>query len=112
MHLLGEEIDFKRNLHHSLTRYRTWWVILIITIIFDYLTTLNFVQAYGPSAEANQVVRWLIEGLGVYVGTAIGKSLQLIAVLTMVSLKQRMGNLFLLVVILLNCWAVVINSII
>lgn len=109
MQLLGEEIDFKGNLLYSFKRYRVWWVILLVTMVFDYLTTLNFVEVYGPKSEANLVIRWLIINTDVYIGTAFGKLLQLVSVMVMVSLKRRLGNLFMLVVILLNCWAVVIN---
>ena len=83
----------------------------MVTITFDYLTTLNFVGKLGVEAEANRVVAWLIKALGVYLGVFFGKMLQLAAVVLFVCLHQRLGNLFLLVVILLNCWAVVMNSI-
>jgi hypothetical protein len=43
-------------------------------------------------------------------GNLAGKGLQLLAVIGFVGLHRRLGNIFLLFVILLNCWAVVINS--
>lgn len=111
MTLLGANINLIENLIFSLNRYRIWWVILLITIIFDYLTTLYFVSKLGPNAEANKVVAWLINNLGLYLGVLIGKLLQLISVLLIVSLSKKVGNLFLLIIILLNCWAVVMNTI-
>lgn len=110
MKILDSEINLKENLDFSLHRYRIWWVILLITIIFDYLTTLNFVSKLGVEAEANQVVGWLIKNLGLLSGLFIGKLLQLASVIIFVCLHQRLGNLFLLFTILLNCWAVVMNS--
>ena len=111
MNVLGSEINFKENLLFSINKYQVWWLILLVTIIFDYLTTLYFVSMLGPDAEANEVVGWLIRALGLHVGVIVGKSMQLISVILFVSLSQRLGNLFLLIVILLNCWAVVMNTI-
>jgi len=108
--VLGQEVDFKGNLLFSLQRYLVWWLILIVTMIFDYLSTLYFVEKYGSHLEANYVVRVLIENAGVTVGTLIGKLLQIVAVVFFVCLHRRLGNLFLLIVIVLNCWAVVINT--
>lgn len=111
MKILGSEIDLKQNLLYSFNRYGVWWIILLVTIVFDYLTTLYFVSKLGAEAEANQVVAWLINHVGLYLGVLIGKLLQLAAVVIFVSLNQKLGNLFLLIVILLNCWAVVMNTI-
>ena len=111
MKLLGSEINLKENLRFSLNRYLIWWIILLITIVFDYLTTLYFVSKLGADAEANNIVAWLINHLGLSLGVFIGKCLQLLAVVLFASLSQRLGNLFLLIVILLNCWAVVMNTV-
>jgi len=73
MKVLGSEINFKENLLFSINKYRVWWLILLVTIIFDYLTTLYFVSKLGPDAEANNVVGWLIRVLGLQVGVFIGK---------------------------------------
>jgi len=110
MRVLGQEVDLKGNLAFSIRRYLVWWLILLVTMIFDYLSTLYFVEKYGSDLEANYVVRILIESFGANIGTLIGKLLQLVAVVFFVSLHRRLGNLFLLIVILLNCWAVVINT--
>jgi len=111
MKILGSEINLKQNLLFSLKRYRVWWAILIVTIVFDYLTTLYFVSKLGSDAEANKVVAWLIGNLGLHVGVLIGKLLQLVSVILIVSLSRKVGNLFLLIIIVLNCWAVVMNTI-
>lgn len=112
MKILGEEINFEENLAYSLRRYRVWWLILLVTIVFDYITTLYFVEKYSVNKEANYVIRLLIENLGIVTGALIGKLLQLISVVVIVSLNRRLGNIFLLLVILLNIWAVVLNSLI
>jgi len=45
MKILDSEINLKENFLFSITRYRIWWIILLITMVFDYLTTVNFVKA-------------------------------------------------------------------
>ncbi len=109
MLILGSEVNLKGNLLFSFRRYLVFWLLLVFTMILDYLTTLIFVGEIGAQAEANMVIWWLITQLGPLLGVLIGKCLQLLAVLVFVSLHQRLGNLFLLVIILLNCWAVIIN---
>ncbi len=112
MRILDEEIEWKENFVYSLRRYPVWWLILIITMVFDFALTVYFVEKYGAGREANHVVRFLVENLGIVTGTLIGKLLQLFAVSMFVCLHRRLGNLFLLIVILLNCWAIVMNSLI
>ncbi len=111
MKILDSKISFKDNFLFSIKRYRIWWLILLVTMVFDYLSTVNFVNKIGVEAEANHVVNWLMTNFGLYLGLFIGKCLQLFSVVMFVCLHQRLGNLFLLITILLNCWAVVINSI-
>lgn len=110
MKILGSEIRLKENILFSLSRYSIWWIILLVTMVFDYLTTLYFVDKLGHEAEANQVVAWLIVNMGLYIGVFIGKLFQLVSVVIFVCLSQRFGNIFLLVIIVLNCWAVVMNT--
>ena len=110
MKFLSSELNIKENLLFSLRTYRVLWLILIITIVFDYLTTVYFISALGVEAEANQVVNWLIENLGLSAGLLIGKLLQLLSVAFVACLGQRVGRIFLVFVILLNCWAVFINT--
>ena len=43
MRLLDQEIKLRENLVYSLNRYPLWWIILIITIFFDFLSTSVFV---------------------------------------------------------------------
>lgn len=110
MKILGSEVTIKENLLFSLSRYLIWWLILLITMAFDFLTTLYFVSKLGADTEANMVIRWLISNLGLSTGVLIGKLFQLISVVMFACLHRRLGNIFLLVIILLNCWAVVINT--
>lgn len=110
MNLLGETIHFRENLHYSLKRYRIWWVILAITIFFDIFTTYAFVTKFGISAEGNVVTRFMMAIAGPDKGNLAGKVFQLVAVVFFVGLHKRSGNFFLLFIVLLNCWAIVVNS--
>ncbi|MBE0585940.1 MAG: hypothetical protein IH612_19545 [Desulfofustis sp.] len=110
MKILGEHIAFRENLVFSLRRYRVWWLILAVTMSFDVFTTSAFIDKFGVDAEANLATKLLMSAVGGDLGNVIGKALQLLAVIGFVGLHRRLGNLFLLFVILLNCWAVVINS--
>lgn len=110
MKLFGTTINFKENLQYSLKRYRVWWAILSVTILFDIFTTYAFVTKYGIEAEGNFFTKSWMLYLDPFCGNLIGKFLQLLSVVSFVGLHQRLGNIFLLFIILLNCWAVVINS--
>lgn len=110
MKLLGENIPFREHIEYSLRRYRVWWVILVVTIVFDIFTTHAFISKFGVNAEGNAITQLLMKLAGPDLGNVIGKILQLIAVFFFVGLHQRLGNFFLLFIILLNCWAVVVNS--
>lgn len=111
MLILDQEIPLKENLRFSLKRYRVWWIILLVTMVLDFFTTLYFVEKYGVVTEGNSVVGWLIRNLGLVAGVFFGKLLQLFSVTVFASLHQKLGNIFLLVVVLFNFWAVVVNVI-
>ena len=110
MWLLGKKIDFIGNIKFSLNRYTLWWIILLVTIVFDIFTTYAFVSKYGIRAEGNLMTKTWMSFIGPHWGNVLGKILQLVSVLFFVGLHKRLGNIFLLFVILLNCWAIVINS--
>jgi len=109
--LLDERVPFRENLLFSIKRYPTWWIILFITMFFDYLSTTVFVSRYGIESEANLTTRLMMLNFSPYLGNFFGKLLQLISVVCFVGLSKRVGNFFLLFIILINCWAIVVNSI-
>jgi hypothetical protein len=110
MKLLGVTVNFFENIKYSTNRYRVWWVILLVTILFDIFTTYAFTSKYGIKAEGNFFTKsWMLYA-GPFYGNLIGKALQVLSVFFFAGLHQRLGNFFLLFIILLNCWAIVINS--
>ncbi len=72
MRLLGEDIKFRENLVFSINRYSVWWIILIITMCFDYLSTTVFVEKYGSEAEANLTTRFMMDYFSPYFGNLFG----------------------------------------
>ncbi len=110
MKILGETISFSENLQFSSRRYFAWWLSLFITMVFDVFTTSVFISKYGIEAEANLSTKILMLNFGSEFGNIVGKLFQLVSVIFFVGLHRRLGNIFLLFIILLNCWAIVINS--
>ena len=111
MKILDEKVAIKENLAFSLKRYWYLWLILLVTILFDYLSTAEFVSKYGIKAEANLITRFMMHALGHDTGNMMGKLLQILSVICMACLSRRIGNFFLLFVIIINSWATIVNSI-
>ena len=109
MLILGEEIDLAGNLRISLRRYWFLWLVLLITICLDFASTMYFMQRDGIIAEANPVIRWLANKFGMVPGVAIGKVLQLVAAAGFTALSLVLSRAILLMLLLLNITAVVIN---
>jgi len=110
MKILDSKVNLKKNLLFSLNKYLFLWLILLVTMVFDYVTTVFFISKLGVRAEANFLIDWLVGHFGLMTGLFIGKSLQLVPVIFFVCMNKRFGNLFLLAVILINIWAVFINT--
>lgn len=109
MIILGEQTDLKRNLISSLRRNWLLWALLLLTVFFDYLSTVYFMSVDGIDTEANGIVRWLAYQLGIIVGVLLGKSLQVLAAVIFVSITQKLARAVLLLLVLLNSLAVLDN---
>lgn len=109
MLILGEHIPLKENLKTSFRRYWYLWLILLLTALFDFVTTVLFMLNEGVDKEANIVVRWLASTIGVFPGVFVGKSLQIIAAIGFSALSLSLARATLLLLLLLNLVAVVIN---
>jgi hypothetical protein len=88
LQIFDQEIPLKENLRFSLNRYTAWWIILLVTMIFDFFTTIYFVDKYGVATEGNSLVSWLIRNLGLVAGVLVGRILQLIPV----TVSEYCGN--------------------
>ena len=64
MRILGEPVALKDNLLKSFRENRLLWTILLITIAFDFATTIFFVLQWGIRVEKNALVRWLASNIG------------------------------------------------
>ena len=107
--ILGEEIPLTKNLKLSLRRHWLLWVLFILTVLLDYLSTLYFMFVDGVHTEANAVVRWLVYEFGLVVGVFLGKGLQVVAAIIFVSLTQKLARAVLLLLVLLNAVAAINN---
>lgn len=100
MKILDKEIPLLENLKQSYYSYWYLWLILIISIMLDSLSTVLFMQDEGIVREANVLIYFLAETFGIIVGVIIGKSLQLIAAIGFAALSYKYSPL---VLVLLSC---------
>ena len=109
MKILNEEIPLLENLKTSLEIHNTFWAVLIVTAVFDFATTILFMRADGIDHERNLMIRFLAETLGMYPGVVLGKILQLFTAIGFAALSLKYARAILLLLIMLNSWAVIIN---
>lgn len=109
MLILDEEIDLVGNIKKSLVKYKYLWMILIISIVLDCLTTIKFMHNESISREANIIIHWLANTFGIIPGVIFGKFLQIIAALGFSSLSFKYSRAILLLLLLLNLLAVYHN---
>ena len=109
MHILGEDVSLKANLLNSLREHSFLWSLLIVTAVFDFVTTYMFMTRYGIAVERNMVVRWLAFNLGIIPGVSIGKSLQIFAAAAFSALSFKYSRPILLLIVGLNMLAIMFN---
>jgi hypothetical protein len=109
MQLLGEHIALKANFLGSLHAHRLLWTILTVTAFFDFASTLFFMSEVGIQVEQNRVIRFLAVTFGIIPGVAIGKCLQLVAAAGLCALAPKHARAILLLIVLLNLVAILIN---
>ena len=109
MRILDSDINLKQNLKESFHRYTALWIVLFATVSFDFITTLSFMYDVGIYREKNYVIRWLASSLGIVPGVFIGKLLQIVAAIGLSALSLKYSRAILLLIILLNLLAVIIN---
>jgi len=109
MKVLDEEIDLIENLKSSFIKYQLLWLFLLITIVLDSLTTINFMQNQSINHEANLIIRWLATIFGIIPGVIFGKLLQLISALVFSALSLKYSRAILMLLLSLNLLAVYNN---
>jgi len=107
--ILGTEISLVANVKQSFRLYWYLWLILLVTVCFDFVTTVLFMQRDGIHTEGNAVVRNLAYTLGVFPGVAIAKFLQIIAAIGFSALAPSLARATLLLILLLNLVAIIKN---
>ena len=109
MRILDEDIPLRENLKTSIRRHRLLWVILLVTVFFDFVTTLIFMHRDGIQFERNLVILWLASNIGIIPGVLLGKSLQILAAMIFSALSLELARATLLLIVLLNFVAIMIN---
>jgi hypothetical protein len=109
MLILGEKTPLKENIKTSFRRYRFLWLILVLTAVFDFATTVVFMRYDGIHTEGNFIVRWLASTIGIVPGVFIAKVLQVVAAAGFSALSLTLSRAVLLVIILVNLLAVFRN---
>lgn len=109
MRILDEEIPLRENLKASFRRHRFLWAILLVTVFFDFVTTLIFMHRDGIQFEKNLVIQWLAFTIGIIPGVLLGKSLQILAAVIFSALSQTLARATLLLIVLLNFMAIMVN---
>ncbi len=105
MKILDEEIPLFENLKKACLHFWFFWLLLILTQIMDSVSTIMFMFEEGIKREANPVIRWLAENMGIIQGVLLGKSLQFIVALCFSALSYKLSRAVLLLLISLNLLA-------
>ncbi len=110
MKILDHDVPVLENLRYSLRTHWFLWLLVFLTVLLDFATTLNFMWRDGIELEKNLLIRNLATLLGIVPGVAVGKILQIVAAVVLTSLSKNLNRAVLLMIVLLNIWAIFINS--
>lgn len=111
MIILDQEVPLKENLLYAIENHKILWALLVISAVFDYITTYLFMTAGSIDLEANLLIRYLAHSMGVIVGVGFGKILQIGAAMAFCALNKEMSKGVLLIILALNCFAITVNTI-
>ncbi len=109
MKILDQEILLKKNVLDSFKIYKVFWLLLLLSELFDAISTIAFMHDVGIDYEANEVILWLSKQLGVVSGVFFGKFLQFIAAMSFSALSLKYSRAILLLFITLNVLATLHN---
>ncbi|WP_152593852.1 hypothetical protein [Thalassotalea sp. ND16A] len=110
MIILDQQVYLKYNFFYALQTHHSYWYLLLLSAVIDYVTTLQFMIHGSIAMEANMVVRFLAYEVGIFSGVMVGKSLQIFAVMAFCSLSKELSRPVLLLMILINCIAIYLNT--
>lgn len=103
------DLDLRRDTRLFFNRHTALFWLFLATVVADFASTISFMALYGPAMEANLIVRFLAEELGILWGPFAGKFLQILAVWGFSMLALRMAPFVLSALIGLNLIAVLMN---
>lgn len=105
MKILDSEVKLLENVKLSLFSHKIFWLLFLISVILDVLSTYYFMHIDGIEHEANILIRSLAYTLGILQGVIVGKSLQIVTALIFCSLSFKLSRAILLLFITLNLLA-------
>lgn len=105
MKILDEEIPLIENLMKSFGRYKYLWLLLMVSIVLDSLSTVWFMYNEGIKFEANILIRYLAMTLGIIPGVILGKSLQVLTAVIFSALSLKHSRAVLILLLCLNLLA-------
>ena len=109
MRILDSDINIDANKYRLFREHRILMGLLILTALMDAVSTMVFMQRLGPHVEMNVVVRILGYTYGPIAGPLLGKLYQIFGVWVISLMVPRLTRFVCIVIILLNCYAFVLN---
>ncbi len=85
--------------------YRVFLVLVALASLADMASTIHFMYHAGPQAELHPTVRFLAEYFGLWLGPALGKTVQFIVLITLTVFLRRWAIFIFIPVIILYFWA-------
>ncbi|HHL31344.1 MAG TPA: hypothetical protein ENJ41_02075 [Oceanospirillales bacterium] len=109
MMILDQQIPLRGNLKASFKRYAVLWWLLVFSQLLDSYSTVLFMQLDGISHEANFIIRWLANNLGLVTGVVLGKSFQFVVAVVFSALSLKYSRAILILLTGLNGLAAIHN---
>ncbi len=109
MRLLDSEIDIDASKYTLFKEYRGLFALLIISALMDAASTTYFMRIKGVGLEINIVVRLLSYTYGPIAGPLLGKLYQVFGVWVITVFVPKLSRFVCAMIIILNCYAVVMN---
>ncbi|MBM4025554.1 MAG: hypothetical protein FJ280_09120 [Planctomycetes bacterium] len=86
-------------------QYRVFLVLVVLASVADMVSTIHFMLYAGPQAELHPTIRFLSQLFGPVLGPMLGKSIQVIVIITLTVFLRRWATFIFVPVIILYAWA-------
>ena len=86
-------------------QYRVFLVLVVLASLADMASTIHFMLYAGPQAEFHPTVRFVSLLFGPVLGPMLGKTIQVIVIITLTVFLRRWAIFIFIPVIILYTWA-------